>query len=104
MWFFKSDRMKALERENSEQKERIARLEQMVQDREQYVMKTARELEEYRRQDAYLGAIVGRCANRIGGAGFVLDGRAVRLTPNEGANQLHGGLEGFSHKVWDYSY
>ena len=60
-------------------------------------------LEEYRQQDAYLGAIVGRCANRIGGAGFVLDGRAVRLTPNEGANQLHGGLEGFSHKVWDYS-
>ena len=50
MWFCKRNRLKELEQENGELKERNARLEQMVQDREQYVMKTARELEEYRRQ------------------------------------------------------
>lgn len=32
----------------------------------------------------YFGAVVGRYANRIGGASFVLDGRTHRLTPNEG--------------------
>ena len=32
-------------------------------------------LEDYRRQDKYLGALVGRVANRIGGARFSLGGR-----------------------------
>jgi aldose 1-epimerase len=31
-------------------------------------------LADYVTQDAYLGALVGRYANRIGGASFVLDG------------------------------
>ena len=48
----------------------------------------------------YVGAIAGRYANRIGGARFTLDGETHQLTPNEGENQLHGGPEGFSHRVW----
>jgi len=50
--------------------------------------------------DAYLGAIVGRCANRIAHGQFTLDGRAHRLTCNEGDNHLHGGHAGFDKKVW----
>ena len=40
---------------------------------------------------AFLGATVGRSANRIGGSAFSLNGQAVCLTPNEGKNNLHSG-------------
>ncbi|MEE1842401.1 aldose epimerase family protein [Streptomyces sp. JV190] len=48
----------------------------------------------------YFGALIGRYANRIGGARFELDGRTHRLTPNEGRNQVHGGARGFDKRVW----
>lgn len=50
--------------------------------------------------DGYLGASVGRYANRIGGAAFELDGVRYELAANEGANQLHGGPQGFSLLHW----
>jgi len=56
---------------------------------------------EYTRNPAYLGAVCGRVANRIGGARFDLGGRDYALTANEGMNQLHGGAPGWSHRVWD---
>ncbi|NEB38382.1 aldose epimerase family protein [Streptomyces sp. SID14515] len=49
----------------------------------------------------YFGAVVGRYANRIGGASFVLDGRSHRLTANEDGNHLHGGARGFDKRVWN---
>ncbi|MCX4848177.1 aldose epimerase family protein [Streptomyces sp. NBC_00893] len=48
----------------------------------------------------YFGALVGRYANRIGGARFELDGHTHRLTANEGRNQVHGGAGGFDKRVW----
>ena len=48
----------------------------------------------------YLGALIGRCANRIAGARFVLDGIEHRLAANEGGNHLHGGLAGFDKVLW----
>lgn len=48
----------------------------------------------------YLGATVGRYANRIADARLVLDDRPVQLAPNEGPNQLHGGPDGFHLRVW----
>ena len=39
----------------------------------------------------FLGATVGRNANRIKGSSFMLDDTRVRLTPNEGKNNLHSG-------------
>ncbi|MFF9397387.1 aldose epimerase family protein [Streptomyces sp. NPDC014744] len=48
----------------------------------------------------YMGALVGRYANRIGGACFELDGRTHRLTRNEGRNHVHGGARGFDKRVW----
>ncbi len=50
---------------------------------------------------SYEGATVGRFANRIDGAHFLLDGVGYALAPNEGRNQLHGGPGGFSTVVWD---
>ncbi len=59
-------------------------------------------LQEYKENDGYLGAVVGRHANRIAGAQFVLDGEEYRLTANEGSNQLHSGPHGLHQKVWDW--
>ncbi|ANH68981.1 aldose epimerase family protein [Mitsuaria sp. 7] len=60
--------------------------------------------EDYLRQPGYLGAVVGRYANRIAGASFELDGRRFALDANEGPNQLHGGTGGFHRKVWDVTH
>ena len=54
----------------------------------------------YEEGGCYLGALVGRYANRIGGARFTLDGVTYQLTANEGTKQLHGGPEGFSFQVF----
>jgi aldose 1-epimerase len=51
----------------------------------------------------YFGATIGRCANRIGGACFTIDGREYRLTANNATNTLHGGPEGFDRKIWNVS-
>ena len=60
-------------------------------------------LEEYRDNDGYLGASVGRHANRIGGAQFTINSVEYKVAPNEGENQLHGGPEGFSARLWEYT-
>jgi aldose 1-epimerase len=57
-------------------------------------------VQEYERGTAYLGCMVGRFANRIGGARFVLGGKEYPLVKNEGANHLHGGTRGFDKVVW----
>lgn len=52
------------------------------------------------REPGYFGAVVGRYANRLAGAAFHLDGREHVLLANEGANQLHGGPDGFDQRPW----
>jgi aldose 1-epimerase len=59
------------------------------------------DLDGYLRQDAYIGAIIGRMCNRIGGAAFMLDGLKYPVTANAGTFQLHGGFIGFDKQVWD---
>lgn len=50
---------------------------------------------------SYVGAVVGRVANRIGGARFELAGTRFGLSANEGKNTLHGGAEGLSKQFWN---
>ena len=56
--------------------------------------------EGYSSQDAYIGASIGRVANRIGRGRFILNGTEYRVPVNNNGNSLHGGLEGFDKKVW----
>lgn len=57
-------------------------------------------VQDYELNPDSMGAVVGRYANRIGGARFPLYGEIVHVTPNENGNCLHSGLHGFSHAVF----
>ena len=56
--------------------------------------------EQYEEGATFFGATVGRSANRIGGASFVLNGRKYNLDKNDGENNLHSGLDFYSFRVW----
>jgi aldose 1-epimerase len=52
------------------------------------------------RDNHYLGATIGRHANRIRGGLIQTGCTRYALTKNEGENHVHGGVDGFSRKVW----
>ena len=49
---------------------------------------------------ACLGAIVGRNANRLGGASFELNGRRFQIPRNERGNNLHSGPDFYFQRMW----
>lgn len=57
-------------------------------------------LDDYIHRNPSFGIIVGRYGNRIAGASFMLDGETHTLSCNDGRNCLHGGAEGFGHRLW----
>lgn len=59
------------------------------------------DLKSYEKNGGYLGAFVGRVANRIKNAEFTLDGVKYRLFANDGKNCLHGGKKGFDKKFFE---
>jgi aldose 1-epimerase len=65
-----------------------------------HVLLGFRSAEEYARAGGSFGALLGRCANRVGGGTFTLDGQQYRLAVNEGNNTLHGGPRGFDKLLW----
>lgn len=56
---------------------------------------------QYYAATTYMGALVGRWANRIAGARFTLDGIDYALDRNENGNLLHGGVNGFHRAIWE---
>lgn len=55
----------------------------------------------YTADTEFIGATVGRNANRIGGAKFTLNGKTVQLEANENdANNLHSGFDPFNVRLW----
>ena len=54
----------------------------------------------YKQNGAMNGAVVGRYANRIGGAKFTLDGKTYQLAANAGPNNIHGGPNGFNTRIY----
>lgn len=59
-------------------------------------------LKGYLTDTSYIGSTVGRFANRISNARFVLDGKTYKLDKNDGKNTNHGGFSGFNRKIFDY--
>ena len=57
-------------------------------------------IEGYLADKSYIGATVGRYANRIAQARFTLDGTTHQLATNDGPNSLHGGTAGFDKQLW----
>jgi aldose 1-epimerase len=56
--------------------------------------------EDYLASTYYLGATVGRYANRIAGGRFPLDGREIQVAVQDRGNCLHGGPDGFDSREW----
>jgi aldose 1-epimerase len=57
-------------------------------------------LDQYLEKNPYLGALVGRYANRIAQGRFTLDGTTYQVPANDRGHALHGGPGGFDTKVW----
>ena len=49
----------------------------------------------------YMGAAIGRCANRIADGKFTLNGKAYQVAQNNGTAHLHGGDVGFNCHVFE---
>lgn len=61
-----------------------------------------KDVEDCHHDGSYMGALVGRVANRIGNAEFQLNGKRYRLAANNGKNHLHGGEAGWNQRLFDY--
>ncbi|MEI6893800.1 MAG: galactose-1-epimerase [Colwellia sp.] len=57
-------------------------------------------MEKHLQQQVYLGATVGRYANRIKHGKFEINGQCFQTSINQADNTLHGGLEGFDKRRW----
>lgn len=51
--------------------------------------------------ERFLGSVVGRVANRIGGGEFTLEGKRYHTPKNNNGQTLHGGDKGLDMVVWD---
>ena len=56
---------------------------------------------DYAASSAFLGATVGRNANRIAGGSFVLNGRTYTLEQNNNGNNLHSGSASYAFRMWN---
>lgn len=65
------------------------------------VVLTHKNAADYMDNDANLGVLVGRNSNRIANAEFTLNGKTYKLAVNNHKGNLHGGIIGFSKKIWD---
>lgn len=75
----------------------------LVPDREGRVVDVAlghATLQPYLDQPQFIGATVGRVANRIAKGRFRFDGQEYRIPVNDGPNSLHGGAVGFDKVNW----
>lgn len=58
-------------------------------------------IEHYLKNPPHFGAVIGRNANRIGGAAFSLNDTVYPLTANDGPNNLHSGFDYYHGRIWE---
>ena len=59
------------------------------------------DIEKYRENPAYFGAVIGRTAGRIEKGLLKIEDKTYKLDINNGENTLHGGKNSISHKFWN---
>lgn len=59
------------------------------------------DFDKYINNSSYAGAFVGRTAGRIKNAKYILNNKEFYLEKNNGENNIHGGIEGLSYKIFD---
>ncbi|WP_336008499.1 aldose epimerase family protein [Fusobacterium polymorphum] len=59
------------------------------------------DIQKYRENPAYLGAVIGRTAGRIKDGILKLDATEYQLDKNNNGNTLHGGKNSISHRFWN---
>ena len=61
-----------------------------------------KKFDDFKKNNVYFGAVVGRVANRIAKGKFTLEGVDYSLFVNDNHKHcLHGGREGFNKKIWN---
>lgn len=79
---------------------RVQRLEVLVGSEWRNVVLGFDRVQDYLADTASVGAVVGRCANRIRDGAFHLNGTPIQLETNHGRHHLHGGTAGFAAQRW----
>lgn len=64
------------------------------------VVRSLPDLDAYTADNPFIGALVGRYANRIAHGRFTLDGTEHHIPATDRGHALHGGPEGFHTRVW----
>ena len=55
----------------------------------------------YTASDTFFGATIGRNSNRVGGAGFTMNGKKYSMDANDnGVNNLHSGNAYYKNRMW----
>ena len=57
-------------------------------------------LVDYETKGGAFNSVIGRFANRIASASFIIDGTKYQLEANNAPNHIHGGSQGFARRVW----
>ena len=57
--------------------------------------------QDYVVSSAFLGATVGRNANRVAGGSFSLNGKTYTLEKNNNGNNLHSGSNSYAFRLWN---
>ncbi len=64
------------------------------------ILLTCDSIKEFMNNKVFFGATIGRVSNRIKDATFSMNGKKQKLSINDKANHLHGGIKGFDKQIW----
>jgi aldose 1-epimerase len=72
-----------------------------VGDEQREILLGVSTMRDFKKHTTYMGATIGRYANRIAQGQFAINGQHYQVETNQAGNTLHGGPEGFDKRRWD---